>query len=85
MPEEPHRSPAFEPGNILLTVDGRDIIPPEHPVFPMGKQTEMSRLSTTTTSDARLRSTWHGPKGRSSTSSSRRLLKRGSSEMGWAI
>jgi C-terminal processing protease CtpA/Prc len=29
----------IEPGNILLTVDGRDIIPPEHPVFAMGKQT----------------------------------------------
>ncbi|HEY1755664.1 MAG TPA: S41 family peptidase [Bryobacteraceae bacterium] len=28
-----------EPGNILLRVDGRDIVPPEHPVFPMGKQT----------------------------------------------
>ena len=29
----------IEPGDILLNVDGRDIIPPEHPVFPMGKQT----------------------------------------------
>jgi C-terminal processing protease CtpA/Prc len=29
----------IEPGNILLTVDGREIVPPEHPVFPMGKQT----------------------------------------------
>ena len=28
----------IEPGNILLRVDGRDIVPPEHPVFPMGKQ-----------------------------------------------
>ena len=27
------------PGDILLSVDGREIIPPEHPVFPMGKQT----------------------------------------------
>jgi carboxyl-terminal processing protease len=26
----------IEPGNILLRVDGRDIVPPEHPVFPMG-------------------------------------------------
>jgi carboxyl-terminal processing protease len=24
------------PGDILLGVDGKDIIPPEHPVFPMG-------------------------------------------------
>jgi len=31
----------IEPGNILLTVDGRDIAPPEHPVFPMGKQTKV--------------------------------------------
>lgn len=29
----------IEPGNILLRVDGREIVPPEHPVFPMGKQT----------------------------------------------
>ena len=31
----------IEPGDILLTVDGREILPPEHPVFPMGKQTQM--------------------------------------------
>jgi C-terminal processing protease CtpA/Prc len=31
----------IEPGNILLTVDGREITPPEHPVFPMGKQTQV--------------------------------------------
>jgi carboxyl-terminal processing protease len=31
----------IEPGNILLTVDGREIIPPEHPVFTMGKQTQV--------------------------------------------
>lgn len=30
-----------EPGNILLRVDGREIVPPEHPVFPMGKQTSV--------------------------------------------
>jgi C-terminal processing protease CtpA/Prc len=29
----------IEPGDILLTVDGREITPPEHPVFAMGKQT----------------------------------------------
>jgi len=29
----------IEPGDILLTVDGRDITPPEHPLFAMGKQT----------------------------------------------
>ena len=26
----------IEPGNILLRVDGKEIVPPEHPVFPMG-------------------------------------------------
>jgi carboxyl-terminal processing protease len=31
----------IEPGDILLTVDGRDIAPPEHPVFAMGKQTSL--------------------------------------------
>ena len=29
----------IQPGNILLSVNGKDIKPPEHPVFPMGKQT----------------------------------------------
>jgi len=29
----------IEPGNILLRVDGREVVPPEHPIFPMGKQT----------------------------------------------
>ncbi len=31
----------IEPGNILLRVDGREIVPPEHPVFPMGKETTL--------------------------------------------
>ena len=31
----------IEPGNILLTVDDKEIAPPEHPVFPMGKQTRV--------------------------------------------
>jgi C-terminal processing protease CtpA/Prc len=31
----------IEPGNILLNVDGREIAPPEHPVFSMGKQTNL--------------------------------------------
>jgi len=31
----------IHPGDILLSVDGREIVPPEHPVFPMGKQTTM--------------------------------------------
>jgi carboxyl-terminal processing protease len=29
----------IEPGDILLSVDGREIAPSEHPVFAMGKQT----------------------------------------------
>jgi C-terminal processing protease CtpA/Prc len=29
----------IEPGNILLRVEGREMHPPEHPVFPMGEQT----------------------------------------------
>ena len=31
----------IEAGNILLSVDGREITPPEHPVFVMGKQTSI--------------------------------------------
>ena len=37
----PPRSPALNLGNILLSVDGGEIVPPEHPVFPMGKQTSV--------------------------------------------
>jgi hypothetical protein len=29
----------IQPGNILLRMDGREIVPPEHPVFAMGTQT----------------------------------------------
>ena len=28
----------IQPGNILLSVNGRDIMPPDHPVFSMGEQ-----------------------------------------------
>lgn len=31
----------IESGDILLKVDGRDITPPEHPVFVMGKKTDL--------------------------------------------
>jgi C-terminal processing protease CtpA/Prc len=34
----------IEPGNILLTVDDHEIVPPEHPVFPMGKQTRVELI-----------------------------------------
>lgn len=34
----------IEPGNILLTVNGQEITPPEHPVFPMGKQTNVELI-----------------------------------------
>jgi carboxyl-terminal processing protease len=30
-------SAGVEPGDILLRVDGKEIVPPEHPVFPMGQ------------------------------------------------
>lgn len=35
----------IEPGNVLLRVDGREIVPPEHPVFPMGKQTTVEFIA----------------------------------------
>jgi len=31
----------IEPGNFLLRVDDRDIVPTEHPVFPMGTRTKV--------------------------------------------
>jgi C-terminal processing protease CtpA/Prc len=31
----------IQPGDILLKVDGREILPSEHPVFAMGKQTSL--------------------------------------------
>jgi hypothetical protein len=31
----------IEPGDILLSVDDQDIIPPEHPVFTMGEKTSV--------------------------------------------
>jgi len=31
----------IEPGDILLSVNGQEIYPPEHPVFAMGEQTTM--------------------------------------------
>lgn len=34
-------SGGIEPGNILLRVNGREIVPPEHPAFAMGKQTSL--------------------------------------------
>jgi len=35
----------IEPGNILLRVDGREIVPPEHPVFQMGKKIDVEIVS----------------------------------------
>ena len=32
----------IQPGNILLRVDGREVVPPEHPVFAMGAQTTIA-------------------------------------------
>jgi carboxyl-terminal processing protease len=42
----------IEPGDILLSVDGLEMIPPEHPVFAMGKQVEMEIIG----NDDKLRS-----------------------------
>lgn len=36
---------AIEPGNIFLRVDGREIVPPEHPVFQMGKTINVEIVS----------------------------------------
>jgi carboxyl-terminal processing protease len=35
----------IQPGNILLRVNGREIVPPEHPVFAMGAQTVINFLA----------------------------------------
>jgi carboxyl-terminal processing protease len=35
----------IEPENILLRVDGREIVPPEHPVFRMGKETSVEIIA----------------------------------------
>jgi carboxyl-terminal processing protease len=34
----------IEPGNILLTVDGQEIAPPVHPVFSMGRETNVELI-----------------------------------------
>jgi len=35
----------IEPGDILLSVGGGEIVPPEHPVFPMGEETSVEIVS----------------------------------------
>ena len=35
----------IEPGNILLRVGDGEIVPPEHPVFPMGEETSVEIIS----------------------------------------
>jgi C-terminal processing protease CtpA/Prc len=35
----------IKPGDILLSVDGREIAPPEHPVYVMGAQTSLGIVS----------------------------------------
>jgi carboxyl-terminal processing protease len=37
----PAHTAGIEPGNILLRVNGKEIIPPEHPVFPMGSSSTL--------------------------------------------
>ncbi|NYF54102.1 S41 family peptidase [Tunturiibacter gelidoferens] len=35
----------LQPGNILLRVDGKEIVPPEHPVFPMGASSTVDLIA----------------------------------------
>lgn len=35
----------IQPGNILLRVDGKEIVPPEHPVFPMGASSTINFIA----------------------------------------
>ena len=35
----------IEPGNILLRVNGKEIVPPEHPVFPMGSASSLEVMT----------------------------------------
>jgi len=37
----PAHTAGIESGNILLRVNGKEIIPPEHPVFPMGSSSTL--------------------------------------------
>jgi carboxyl-terminal processing protease len=38
-------SSGIEPGNILLRVSGKDIVPPHHPVFPMGSASTLEVIA----------------------------------------
>jgi len=35
----------IQPGDILLRLDGKEIIPPEHPVFPMGTTSKLNVIA----------------------------------------
>ena len=35
----------IEPGNILLRVNGKDIVPPDHPIFPMGSASSLEVIA----------------------------------------
>jgi C-terminal processing protease CtpA/Prc len=35
----------IEPGNILLRVNGREVVPPQHPIFPMGNRTTVELVT----------------------------------------
>ena len=62
--EEQQLSPALNLGDILLTVDGREIAPPEHPVFAMGKQTSVEFVRQKMTSDRTVSVEVARPKGK---------------------
>jgi len=73
----------IESGDILLSVDGREISPPEHPVFVMGKQTSLEIVGRDDQRRA-VQSMWHCPRERSFISSSRSWLRHGISKTDWA-
>lgn len=59
----PAHTAGIEPGNILLGVNGKEIIPPEHPVFPMGSASTLEIVANdgTTRTDSAVVAT---PKGK---------------------
>ena len=60
----------IQPGDILLRVNDREIVPPEHPTFPFGKMSAVEVIPETA-ENAPLISMWPLPRGRSCNSFSR--------------
>ena len=53
----------ISPGDIILSVNGKQIIPPDHPVFPMGSASEIE-LAKASGDTARVRVEVAAPKGK---------------------